>query len=1100
MKDKDDKRLELVGDEELEARVIAWILGEASEFEAEELEERCRREPELAVFVRRMRHLHGLLEENHRSEEAGDWRLAEARREVVEGLWNGSRAGEKPAEGKVVRYFARRAWLAAAACLLLALIALPLVWQPYREARFISAASEVGAARAPQGESVDEIIVYAAPAEEEGEPMVVPPASPEPRHRKAEAAGAAGRESGIARRESVDGLATELPASGSGRVAAADKPAMDPFAANRDFGAGEAYGEGRGLTQTEGDEAPPMDAFAPPAEEVNGLATLARGGGGGGGAPSTALSDADDLGLEAGKRAERRALDRNASGDDLHYFSYSDEGGVGGPPGGVVDGRWRDPATKSGDAETSSRLQALRAREGQLGSGADADFDRAAGLPMSRRAPEADAKPQRMLKESSELQPLAGLELAEMDGELLRREKGREWLLEELTFEDDDLTRLNEAQLDAWIRVAELTVEERRRVLTQIIRSEQIPYAGVGTGTNGEQNEANAAADPYSRLMADKVRLGSQIKTFESFEDEQLIAFAAGLQLPENIVRTLYPQYLEAQRQLEALKAAGLGPDHPNVRRQVEFIEGMRGDLEEATVALSETLKAQLELANEQLQRLSGGGGEAESVSSDIARETFEAARNQFLQAQKQLEKLKLRKATLHLEREARQLETRVELTETATAEQPVSTFSLHVGDASFKLAAAALRRGEVPAAESIRPEEFYNAFDYGDPAPGAGEPVACALEQAAHPLLPQRNLLRVAVRTGAAGRLPQTPLNLTLLVDNSGSMERADRAEGLDQAVGQLAGLLQPGDQVTVAGFARRPRLIAERIDGGDAAKLKRAVREVPAEGGTNLEEALDLGTELAMRQYAEGAQNRIVLFTDGAANLGDADPESLQRGVELLRQNDIAFDAAGLGAEGLNDRMLERLTRNGNGRYYVVDEPGDADSNFARQLAGAFRPAAENVKVQVRFNPQRVAGYRLIGFEEHRLREEDFRNDAVDAAELAAEEAGVALYQYQFLPEGSGEVGEVAVRFRDAASGRMVERRWTIPYEAQAPGFDEAAPSMQLAGLAALVAERLRGAPMAEAIRFGDFDQVLAEVRAQYAGSPRVAELENMIQTLKR
>ena len=217
----------------------------------------------------------------------------------------------------------------------------------------------------------------------------------------------------------------------------------------------------------------------------------------------------------------------------------------------------------------------------------------------------------------------------------------------------------------------------------------------------------------------------------------------------------------------------------------------------------------------------------------------------------------------------------------------------------------------------------------------------------------------------------------------------------------------------------------------------------------------------EKAREQKAEGTQNRIILLTDGAVNLGNADPESLSRMVEGMRREGIAFDAAGISADGLNDEVLEALTRKGDGRYYLLDSLDDADDGFAKQIAGALRPSAKNVKVQVEFNSDRVERYKLLGFEKHRLKKEDFRNDKVDAAELAAEEAGVAVYQFKAKPDGRGDIGSVSVRFQDLSSGQMVEKRWPVPYIADAARVDEANQSMRVAAVAALFAAKLRAEP---------------------------------------
>lgn len=441
---------------------------------------------------------------------------------------------------------------------------------------------------------------------------------------------------------------------------------------------------------------------------------------------------------------------------------------------------------------------------------------------------------------------------------------------------------------------------------------------------------------------------------------------------------------------------------------------------------------------------------------------------------------------------------------ETMTTQEPVSTFSLHVSDVSFRLAQstlAAMVRGENPPEPKIRAEEIYNALDYDDPIPSEREKVRARIEQSAHPILQQRNLVRIALRVAATGRVAQQPLRLTILLDTSGSMEREDRRLAVRQALSRLMALLGPQDRVTLIGFARQPRLLAENVAGGpQAADLVRLAAETPPDGGTNLEAALTLARELAVRHRTAGAQNRIVLLTDGAANLGDADPARLGTSVEALRQAGISFDACGVGLEGTGDAVLESLTRRGDGRYYVLDRAEAADAAFAAKIAGALRPAAENVKVQVRFNPARVGRYRLIGFEKHRLAAQDFRNDQVNAAELSAEEAAVAMYQVEALPEGTGDLGEVSVRFRDPATGEMVERTWTIPHEPQAPAFARATPSMQLAGFAAMLAEVLTESPVGEQVELAQLAPTANRLRTLYPQKTRVAELLTMYEQMRR
>lgn len=443
-------------------------------------------------------------------------------------------------------------------------------------------------------------------------------------------------------------------------------------------------------------------------------------------------------------------------------------------------------------------------------------------------------------------------------------------------------------------------------------------------------------------------------------------------------------------------------------------------------------------------------------------------------------------------------------LDELSAARDPFSTFSLHVSDVSFKLAAAALAVGQLPDPSKIRIEEFVNAFDYFDPLPTDDERVACQIEQAIHPFMLQRNVLRISLRTAATGRPENIPLRLTLLLDNSGSMERVDRKQTVRRAFESLAAQVKPNDQVTLISFANQPRLLAERFSGSQVADLVQLVKNLPSEGGTNLEAALKLAMEKASEgitpENAAGLQNRIVLMTDGAVNLGDANPASLSQLVSQMRDAGIAFDAAGISAHELNDGVLEALTRQGDGRYYLLDSAEDANAGFANQIAGALRPAAKNVKVQVEFNPDRVGQYKLLGFEKHLLKQEDFRNDKVDAAEMATAEAGVAIYQFEAKPDGRGDIGSVSVRFQDLATGTMIERRWPIPYEPRAARIHQSSPRLRLATTAAMFAAKLRGDAVGESVELTSLADLLTTLPANLEAAPRVRQLQTMINAARQ
>jgi Mg-chelatase subunit ChlD len=436
---------------------------------------------------------------------------------------------------------------------------------------------------------------------------------------------------------------------------------------------------------------------------------------------------------------------------------------------------------------------------------------------------------------------------------------------------------------------------------------------------------------------------------------------------------------------------------------------------------------------------------------------------------------------------------------EILTRENAFSTFSLNVSDVSFKLAAATLEKGQMPEPGAIRSEEFINAFDYRDPDAAPGVPVAFASERARYPFAHNRELLRFSLKTAAAGRQAGRPLNIVLLLDNSGSMERADRVSIIREALRVLAGQLQAGDTFSIVTFARTAQLRVDGIPGNQAAAAAEEIAKLTPEGGTNLGEALELAYETARHHYLANGDNRVVLLTDGAANLGDVNADTLKQKVEAQRQQGIALDCFGIGWEGYNDDLLEVLTRHGDGRYGFINSPEEANTEFVAQIAGALHVAAADVKVQVEFNTNRVTSYRQIGYAKHQLTKEQFRDNTVDAAEIAAQEAGNALYTIEINPEGSGSIGTVRVRYKVPGTAEYREQAWDVPYTGGATALDQASPAMRLAATACAFSEWLATSPFAAEVSTDQLLQYMNGVPQFYGADGRPAKLEWMIRQAK-
>jgi len=329
--------------------------------------------------------------------------------------------------------------------------------------------------------------------------------------------------------------------------------------------------------------------------------------------------------------------------------------------------------------------------------------------------------------------------------------------------------------------------------------------------------------------------------------------------------------------------------------------------------------------------------------------------------------------------------------------------------------------------------------------------------------------------------------------------MERADRLRIRQECLRVLASQLQPQDTVSVVAFARTARLWVDGLTGAQIKELPARVGNLTPEGGTNLEEAMNLAYQTAQNHYSPQGVNRVVLLTDGAANLGEVQPESLKKKVVEYRKQGVALDCFGIGWEGYNDDLLEALSRNGDGRYGFVNSPEAATTEFASQLAGALKVAASDVKVQVEWNPKRVTIFRQLGYAKHQLKKEEFRDNKVDAAEIGAAEAGNALYTVQVNPAGEGPLGVVRVRYRLPNTDDYREQEWPLAYDGPAKEMELASVPLRLAGTASAFSEWLVSSPFAGEVTPERLIVQIAGVPEAYPADPRPKQLEWMIRQAK-
>ena len=443
-----------------------------------------------------------------------------------------------------------------------------------------------------------------------------------------------------------------------------------------------------------------------------------------------------------------------------------------------------------------------------------------------------------------------------------------------------------------------------------------------------------------------------------------------------------------------------------------------------------------------------------------------------------------------------------------ATDEDALSTFALDVDNASFALARSYLDRGELPPAAAIRVEEFVNAIDAGWP-PHGRDALRIGVDGGPSRFGEGYHLLRVGIVARSVDDGQRKPANLVFVIDTSGSMGRENRLGAVKHALRVLVDELDEGDRVGIVTYGSQASVRLPLVDASRRDEILEVIGGLHTDGATNAAAGLRLGYELARRGYAAGCVNRLVLCSDGVANAGPAtDAEGI---LDLARRGadeGIELSTIGFGMGNYNDVLMEGLADKGDGNYFYVDGPREAERVFRGNLTGMLETVARQAKVQVEFDPRRVARWRLLGYENRDVADRDFRNDAVDAGEVGAGHQVTALYELKLVePRDDGArddaadlVGTVRLRWEAPAhettrAGEVTEIEAPIRASRFAALDRDGTPQRRAQALAAEFAEVLRGSYWAKESRLSALVPIADGLARELRGDQAVQDLARMI-----
>ena len=342
-----------------------------------------------------------------------------------------------------------------------------------------------------------------------------------------------------------------------------------------------------------------------------------------------------------------------------------------------------------------------------------------------------------------------------------------------------------------------------------------------------------------------------------------------------------------------------------------------------------------------------------------------------------------------------------------AVAQQPVTTFSADVDRAAYANVRRIIGYGQIPPKDAVRIEEMVNYFDYDYPAPeeGSASPLRVSPELAPAPWNPNHLLLRIGLQAKKIDLAKAPPSNIVFLIDVSGSMDEENKLPLLKSSFKMLLGQLRPDDKIAIVTYANGTKVALPSTSVKDKEKIIKVLDNLYASGGTSGGRGIQLAYEQAQKSFIKNGNNRIILATDGDFNIGINNTTDLEKFIEKQRESGIYMSVLGFGIGNYRDDMAETIADKGNGNYAYIDNITEAKKVLVNELSGTLFAVAKDVKLQLEFNPKYVKEYKLIGYENRMLANEDFTNDKKDAGEIGAGHTVTALYE---LVPSDGKVAQ--------------------------------------------------------------------------------------------